>query len=76
MSNEILHQGIRAYVFRMTGADGTTVSASFDRYSYPNFIYTSTNQMISNALTAVLKAKGADWTTTNYKLIPVADPHA
>lgn len=76
MSNEILHHGIRAYMFVMVGADGKEVTCTFDRYSYPNFIYTSTNQMISNALTAVLKAKGADWTTANYKLITVNDPHA
>lgn len=72
---EILHHGIRAYVFRMKGADGTTVSVTFDRYSYPEFVYTSTNQMISNALSAIMKKKGAEWTTAEFKLIPVEDPH-
>ena len=74
--SEILHQGIRAYIFKMTGADGETVTVAFDRYSYPNFVTTSTNQMTSNALDAILKAKGAEWSTSNYKLIPIPDPHA
>ena len=51
----------------MTGTDGRTVSATFARYSYPGFTSTSTNQMTSNALDAILKAKGAEWTTSDYK---------
>lgn len=54
-----MEPGVRGYVVKFLGKDGSRCSVAFDRYR--GYAGITEGQAISNALVAVMREKGDDW---------------